>query len=661
MYGGVQAPSLGLTTPKGPVGSAAIRAPSTALSATKQERLEALRNERLRIMQAQASLLARPRSVGRSAAGTPFGQRLTASPGPLHMEELERLKTEIRQLKINEELSKEKIRDLEAALKQIDEKPSDELVRLRQQLSREKERVFTLSSEKQRLEQELQEAKIDKFRTEQLENEVKALKHQVRESTHWREEKDGLNKQIEAYRKEAEQARNQFKTEKSQRLVLAARVEQLEKDLRDVASENIVPPTFERRPTVLAAETVGVIAWKGELSTRNDAGTDYSPKNNHSDEPSTIRKVESYIDPFAAGEDEYIGTPEKHQPAPPVFEDRRTSEISFVDVEQRGSAKKTTGDEVSKPTGSTNPDIASIFGPASPERKPVALPFEQQQPDQDWGGEQHQIPSSWQQGPTGPSPRNQQPVQVHSVPMHSVMKQTIPGRGSPGNSPKVGPVSAFVPQTMPAPAQQSGPFGSFGHAPAPQVNNPFPQQQTAPAPAPQVQPPFQHQQQQQSFQHQQPQQPFQQHSYGHQAPSFSAPTQPTQQHAAFGNRFGQQQPGAFGTQQMGHNGPAVQQHPPSPFGSQQVAHNSSQPPANHMYQQPPHHSQPFGGSANHFQGPQGAHSHTAPSQFAHQQPQSHGVTSQFAPQQPQGQFGHNQFPPQPPQFRQGPPGAPFRY
>ena len=265
----------GLTTPKGP---AAVRAPSSALSASKQERLEALRNERLRIMQAQASLLARPRSVGRSAAGTPFGRSL-ASPPPsqatVHLEEIEKLKSEIRQLKINEELAKEKIAELEAALRRHraeDGSTNDEINRLKQQLTREKDRVFTLATEKQRLEEELQETKIEKFRNEQLENEVKALKHQVTEAGHWKEERESLKQVIETIKKDGEIVRNQYKTEKSQRLVLAAKVEQLEKELR-----------FDRRPTVLAAETIGVVTWKGP--SPKHVATEVSP---HSDATSSV-------------------------------------------------------------------------------------------------------------------------------------------------------------------------------------------------------------------------------------------------------------------------------------------------------------------------------------------------------------------------------------
>jgi hypothetical protein len=489
------APPIGLTTPKGPA-SAAVRAPSVGLSASKQERLEALRNERLRIMQAQASLLARPRSVGRSAAGTPFGRSL-ASPPPtqttVHLEEIEKLKTEIRQLKINEEIAKERIRELEAALRS-DTSTGEEVAKLKQQLAREKDRVFTLATEKQRLEEELQESKIDKFRTEQLENEVKALKHQAKEAVHWKEERENLTKQLETMKKDNEVVRNQYKTEKSQRLVLAAKVEQLEKDLRD--------STFERRPTILASETVGVIAWKGsspksefrlpgveartasqsnhrqqdedvsprplsssshrsstraiprleELepkkgsvyydlvgageprspNVRHVAGaatrfsslvdpsaeerSEISPRQSHSPRPTnlagTVRKVASFVDPFAAGEgeassprmnsagavrkvasfvdpfaageaDEFMETPARN-----TFKTngRKASEQSFIDVEQRGSARK---GNFSEPTGSA-PNIASIFGSASNE-EPMGPT------DSGWGENQLEEEPKWQE------------------------------------------------------------------------------------------------------------------------------------------------------------------------------------------------------------------------------------------------------------------------
>ena len=313
--------TVGLSTPKGPSGAA------VALSAEKQERLEALRNERLRIMQAQASLMARPRSVNRSSTGTPFGRPTPPPPSTLaSLEEIDRLKSEIRQLKINEELCKEKIRDMETALRSS----TDDVDKVRQQLIREKER-------KEKLEQELEELKVDRFRTEQLEDEVKALKHQVKE------ERESLARQIETLEMEKEAVRHQYKSEKSQRLILAARVEELEKELSDAGSSS-----FTKRPTILANETV-----VSPVSEVKLPGVESRQTIEHSSSsPKSVKRIESFVDPFAAGEDEYVATPMKQ-----VQEQQNQPETSFVDVEQKGSTRKPSA------------DLASIFGATSPKSK----------------------------------------------------------------------------------------------------------------------------------------------------------------------------------------------------------------------------------------------------------------------------------------------------
>jgi hypothetical protein len=733
MYIGSPAPtSFGLTTPKGPVGTSAVRAPSAAPSASKQERLEALRHERLRIMQAQASLLARPRSVARSSAGTPF-TRPQASPGP--SEEIDKLKSEIRQLKINEEMSEERVKELETALSKI-QQPSEENDRLRQQLAREKEKVFALMAEKQRLEEEVQSMKVDKFRTEQLESEVRALKVQIKESGSWREERDRLNKESDSVRKELEMARNQYKTEKSQRLVLAAKIEQLEKDLRDAENVKIETVPFERRPTVLAAETVGVIAWKGP-SPRNMA-TDYSPKsvtlpgiasktvriqesprsvvrapelafpdpvtdlegpfggkpdtrppvktesfidpfaagdepfdNQDSQEPfgppdaieeekpfsdlksgesmpfrsqdilpPPVKKVESFIDPFAAGESEYMGTPQRE-----VSIQREPT--SFIDVEDRGSAKKMSG-----------PDIASIFGPSSP--KP-AKPVEPEWESNGWnlGSGPQEMGNPFQSEEVF-SQQGRQPFgQQGLAPVHSTGSSNQHQFGQP-MMPQHSQQSPFVQQGYHQPTVQGqSPRGSaqaFGsHLPSQGVRSQSHMGQYN-------QPPSQFAQQPQQVQFNQP---------AHQQVQFNPPTQqqspqfnpPSQQQAYHQPAFTQQATGPFQNNyqqpQPAHIHPVMKQTipgRPSPGSSPKEAPAqfgqtfASQPHA--AFSRNLSNQQPVGYGSQPL--PQASHAAFGTHQQPQGQPGPYG--QQFAQQANQSPFGQA-----PPQFRQGPPNGPFRY
>ena len=337
---------FGLVTPKG---TSAVRAPS-ALSAAKQDRLDALRSERMRIMQAQASLMARPRSVNRSAAGTPFGRTL-ASPAP--NEELDRLKAEIRQLKINEELAKERISGLEKALDQAQASaavPTDTSAvdKLKQQLAREKERVFSLATEKQKLEEELHAVRLDRFRSEQLENEVRVLKANAAK---WEADRELMSKQLETLRKEHDALRNQYKTEKSQRLVMAASLEQLERDLVDASRVSSIAP-IERRPTMLEPETIRVFQLSAQVPASAALGEPGNASSVIAERGDSTRLAERMGERAESPKMSLPGVSartsngpfdENTTPTKPL-EQRRVSETSFVDVEQRGSARKMSVD-----------------------------------------------------------------------------------------------------------------------------------------------------------------------------------------------------------------------------------------------------------------------------------------------------------------------------
>jgi hypothetical protein len=221
--------------------------------------------------------MARPRSVARSNAGTPSML--------LQTDEIERMKEELKQSRINEDLTREKNAQL---------------------LSKEK----VLVSEKLKLEQEVQVLKLEKFKSEQIAGEVDALRHQMREGDNWKSEKDRMVKELQALRKEKESLRQQLKSEKSQRLVLAASLEQVQKELHDATSTannnrssilSSVPSVPERRPTMLDSETIQIFAHEQE-----------------EDE-----------------DDLFIETPA-------VVVTRTTS---FIDVEQRGSARKNSLEE----------------------------------------------------------------------------------------------------------------------------------------------------------------------------------------------------------------------------------------------------------------------------------------------------------------------------
>ena len=268
--------SAGLVTPRN---SAAVRAPSTSLSSSKQERLDALRNERLRIMQAQASLMARPRSVARSSAVTPAVSLPVVADSVV-----EKLKDELRQARISEDLLREKNAET---------------------LAKEKERVFVLASEKQKLEMEMRDLKMEKFRSEQLATEADALRHQLKESQNWKGEKESFVKQIEALKKDNDLLKHQVKNEKSQRLILAASLEQVQKELHDATRSSIlssVPSVPERRPTMLDSETIQIFS------------------HSHSDLQRGVERVSS-------------------------AQDLQTA-VSFIDIEQRGSAKKGEDEDI---------------------------------------------------------------------------------------------------------------------------------------------------------------------------------------------------------------------------------------------------------------------------------------------------------------------------
>ena len=691
MFTGAKIPpsgsTLGLTTPKGPTGSA-VRAPSV-LSTEKQERLEALRNERLRIMQAQASLMARPRSVGRSASGTPFGRPL-ATPPPIAManvEEIDKLKSEIRQLKINEELSREKIRDLEAALREGGSSSADEEIvrQLKQQLAKERERIAALSSEKQRLEEELRGLKVDKFRAEQLEHEVKVLRNQLADAGSWKEDRDDLTRTIDTLKKENEAARNQYKSEKSQRLVLAARIEELEKELKD--SMDTSRQSFAKRPTVLAEETVGVIAFKGP-SPRH-VSTDVSPRASvklpiETRKPE-VKRVESFVDPFAAGEtDEYLETPQKE--ISNIIEPK-TNETSFLDVEQRGSAKKLLSTKEA-----SGADLASIFGSASPDMKPESarpLPLDEKM-DSMWGGQETETTEEWNQVPEtfqeeipsglghtgfhhepahnqGHAAHNQGHGGFHHEHAHNHMPGAHAGFNQAATShsnwghemPKQAQPQQSWQQSAPATNQWYQPAVQQTTAPMIQTHLHPTMKQTIPGrPSPASSP-----KEAPVVIPQQAQLPQQTH------PAFGRPQQP------FGGPFGaqpQQQPASRVGPSQPLQQPPAQQPPQQAFGvhpPQQQPHHPQQfqqPPVASRpqfqqqpgAQQPQFHQQPSMMQQQHqFQQPQ--LSQSAPfHQQHHQQPPA----QQFGSQPHQAQVPHNPFgATQQPQFRQPQPSGPFRY
>jgi predicted nucleic acid-binding Zn-ribbon protein len=405
--------------------NASVRASS--VSAAKQERLEALRSERHRIMQMQTTILSRPRSV----AGTPqapvrspaMGPR--ANPQPLVFQthssvpqdsqgpsnalafEIEQLKQEISRLKLEVDRyrtmqSKDhgRIKELETDLDMISserdrlqeqhqkdtasrgsdsrrfaeiqnelsllrdrsnpetlEKLNQEIKNLRAAISREKDRVFVLMTEKQQLEEQLNDVRTTQFKAEQVQSELVSLRVQVSEFSEWKTERSSLVSQIESLKGENESLTKQLRSEKSQRLVLAARVDELQKFMENAETvigtcdSNLsqrgsvvssIPPLNEadiptRRNTMEVSESFAPtrVVLPG-VETRSMKTPEKQPVS-----------LDLFSPPETGGDQSKRSTSLQYQP---TLIASRPPESSFVDIEQRGSAKKL--DESSQRLGS---------------------------------------------------------------------------------------------------------------------------------------------------------------------------------------------------------------------------------------------------------------------------------------------------------------------
>ena len=493
-------PSHGLTTPR----SVPVRAPSSSLSAAKQERLETLRSERLKIMQMQTSILSRARST----AGTP---RSIATPPPMLFRtapaqsvdngEVDRLHGEIRQLKINEELTRERVAALEAEVRRVESdkerlskqlsdshisaKPpagSEEAIdKLKQQLAREKDRVFVLCTEKQKLEEEVQDLRVERFNAQKLAAEVDALKHQLGESSDWHSEKANLVSEVDALRQANETLSRQAKTEKSQRLVLQAKLEQMQKELDDssraehkrASTVSSIPPLIDRRMTVdseaikemTAASVKAPITLPGVISTSNSAfeiATPPSQKNRTGD--ASNRRVDE-----AAGDWYNQQTSVDEEPL------AVKASPSFVDVEQRGSAKKPMVQEEGSSASladmfsEQSSDVGALFGggntnqwaPAEPAwiQQEAAPAWEQSQ--QEWAPEQHLQSNSHANHPatSHPVPQANQPYGApsHMAPSHTTSLHAGSSYAAPLQAPPAYGNQAYGAQPHAAPSYAAQP------------------------------------------------------------------------------------------------------------------------------------------------------------------------------------------------------------
>lgn len=564
MHAAPPAASIGLTTPRGPAG-AAVRAPSAALSASKQERLEALRNERLRIMQMQSSILSRPRT----AMGTTPGRSI-ATPPPLMFrntpmkemgnenvnstaafEEISRLKDEIRQLKINEELARERMQELESAVARAqeeknriqrelkaNERPSvnaDEVAKLKQQLTREKDRVFVLCTEKQKLEEEVHDLKIERFSAEKTLAEIEVLKARLEDAGDWDNVKASLEAEVETLRRDNDTFKRDLKNEKSQRLVLLARIEELEKQVRDQKRIIDSTPVSEG---VTGFKRISVVS---SIPPADDHMDDtraefFAPEN----EPPKISLPGIIPAASRHSQDELSSTSPRlaAQPiTPPPMSNKSSARHDqhwypeqpaapsfYDDVEKRGSAKKDYIDEkaptdvgdlfgggsVSAEVGSTEAqagDIGDLFGNSPPKQKDTwgaasstddwmsssqpqqstdqwgaSTPYQETPPDNQWGAQQ-----SWNQQPQKqPSPKSQPwsqtqpPVQQwNHVPQAVQVQQPTHQWNQPVQQPQPAAQQQWNQQWQAAPQQVQ----------QPSWNQPQPaQQQTWNQPAPASQP-----------------------------------------------------------------------------------------------------------------------------------------------------------------------------
>ena len=415
--------------------NASVRASS--VSAAKQERLEALRSERHRIMQMQTTILSRPRSV----AGTPqapirspaVGPRANPQPlvfqthasvpqdGPVTSNalsyEIDQLKQEISRLKIEvdryrsmQSKDHSRIKELETDLETISterdrlhaqhqevstsrgsdsrrfaeiqnelnslkeranpetlEKMNQEIKTLRVSISREKDRVFVLMTEKQQLEEQLNDVRTNQFKAEQLQSEVNSLRVQVSEYGEWKNDKNRLVCEIETLKNDNDSLTKQLRSEKSQRLVLAARVDELQKFMEN------------------ADTIIGTTSHDSTMSQRGSLVSSIVPPN-EADIPTRRNTIESVVGDFTPtrvvlpGVEprtvESLKTPEKEeivlggeskrsaavsdslqlQPTLITKSSTHQPDNSFEDIEQRGSAKK---------LDHTDERLGSLFGAPS--------------------------------------------------------------------------------------------------------------------------------------------------------------------------------------------------------------------------------------------------------------------------------------------------------
>jgi hypothetical protein len=344
-------------------------------------------------------------------------------------------------------------------------------------------------TEKQKLEADLHELKTEKFKNDQLKSEIVSLRNQIGDDGGWRSEKLHLQSEIEKLMKENENLTRSLRNEKSQRLILVSRVEELERNL-ETADTMIGGRGVSSTSSEQVADGASVKSQRGSVvssipdvrgpETRRDtldlmmSDDARIPTTSHR-APETLRPLETapatrLVLPGFEGpgirKSSLDSTPRKLHEQPTIAVQQPPPEVSFIDVEQRGSAKTDSfnalfGNEEDHPAPSTQEaasprDVADIFGASNvgSSAAPDGLTDDTwgnswgQQPQQQQYMErsqqdQHMQPQHFQQYPQPTQQPSQAPNSFGQSPRHTAHRQPAqPFAQSPQHHPQQ-PASSF--------------------------------------------------------------------------------------------------------------------------------------------------------------------------------------------------------------------------
>ena len=245
--------------------------------------------------------------------------------------------------------------------------------------------MFVLMTEKQQLEEQLNDVRTNQFRTDQVESEVVSLRFQVSEFGEWKSEKASLLAQLESLKADNDSVTRQLRSEKSQRLVLAARVDELQKYMENA---DTIIGTYESN----VSQRGSLIS---SIPTTNEADipTRRNTMESGSFTPTRVvlpgietRTVDSLRTPDAIASIDLLPPPvtgggesKRSLQYQPTLVATAQPDKTFVDIEERGSAKKLN--ESSERLGSLfgesdegfGLDTASFVPSFSPKEEPLVV------------------------------------------------------------------------------------------------------------------------------------------------------------------------------------------------------------------------------------------------------------------------------------------------